>query len=291
MRLSDRFRGGTLARGLFRWCRVCCLVGWLALPLTGWSHGALHDRIRELTAALAKNPNDVRLRFELADVYCQHGDWELALEQLAKVEALAPGQFPTGLDLVRGQALLTGGKNDEALAALDRFIAGQPANSVALLARARTHRKLGHDKPCAADYEAALRYSPELDIQIYSEFADFLAQRGRREEAVQKLSDGLAQLGPEPALLRQALALDLELERFDDALGRLTLLEKTAPRPEPLMAQRAAILSRAGRAEESRAAWTALLTHLDTLPNLERGSPAMRALASDARAALAAPRP
>jgi hypothetical protein len=65
-------------------------------------------------------------------------------------------------------------------------------------------------------------------------------------------------------------------------------MRQSAPRPEPWMARRASILAQAGRIEESRAAWQALVDHLSALPNLERGSHAMSTLMEQAKQALAA---
>ncbi len=55
------------------------------------------------------------------------------------------------------------------------------------------------------------------------------------------------------------------------------------------MAKRAELLALAGRIEESRAAWKALIAHLENLPNLERGSNSMSLLAEQARKSLASP--
>ena len=52
------------------------------------------------------------------------------------------------------------------------------------------------------------------------------------------------------------------------------------------MARRATVLAQAGRIEESRAAWKALVEHLDSLPENERRSHAMSALREEASAAL-----
>jgi len=62
--------------------------------------------------------------------------------------------------------------------------------------------------------------------------------------------------------------------------------QKEAPRPEPWMARRATILTQAGRIEESRNAWKALLAQLASLPEHDRASRAMRQLEDEARKAL-----
>ena len=85
----------------------------------------------------------------------------------------------------------------------------------------------------------------------------------------------------------KALELELMLGRYDDALARVEVLQKSAPRPEPWIARRASVLAQAGRFNESKAAWQALITHIQALPNLERGSHSMQLLTEQAQQALA----
>src|ERR1051326_1191423 len=83
------------------------LAGFLFLFQAGlvFGHGSFHERIDYLTKALEQTPADPIPRFELANLHGLHGDTQLALEDLDKVDAIAPGKFPT--DLIRGEAFLT----------------------------------------------------------------------------------------------------------------------------------------------------------------------------------------
>ncbi|KAB2644061.1 MAG: tetratricopeptide repeat protein [Verrucomicrobia bacterium] len=248
-------------------------------------HGGFHERLAQLAVALEKSPNDPALHFELADVNGQHGDWQMALLNLARVEELAPGKFPTSL--LRGQAWLTGGQPGKAKTALDTLLAGQPEHARGRLLRARAAQRLGDAAGSLADYREALRRTPAPDPDLLQETAGALAAGGLPEEAVRVLAAGMEKLGPIPSLVLRAMEVEIATGNFDAALARVEALRKSAPRPEPWMARRASVLAQAGRIEESRVAWQALVTHLEALPNLERGSHAMSKLAEDARHALA----
>ena len=254
-----------------------------ARPALG--HGGFHQRLAQLAVALEKSPNDPALHFELADVNGQHGDWQMALLNLDRVEELAPGKFPTSL--LRGQAWLTGGQPGKAKTALDALLAGQPEHARGRLLRARAAQRLGDAAGSLADYREALRRTPAPDPDLLQETAGALAAGGFPEEAVRVLAAGMEKLGPIPSLVLRAMEVEIATGNFDAALARVEALRKSAPRPEPWMARRASVLAQAGRIEESRAAWQALVTHLEALPNLERGSHAMSKLAEDARHALA----
>jgi tetratricopeptide (TPR) repeat protein len=248
-------------------------------------HGAYHERIAAVTAAVESNPSDPLLHFELANLHGQHGDVQLALKDLDRVDALAPGKFLT--DLLRGEAWMVAEKFAEAKEAFDRQIVSHPECAPAWLLRARAEQKLGQDTASLADYREALKRTASPDPDLVQEAANALATHHCEKEAAQVLATGIEKLGKIPSLVLRALDLEIAMKDFDAALGRLDEAQKDAPRPEPWMARRAAILTQAGRIEESRAAWKALAKHLDSLPDRERTSYAMSKLTEEARQALA----
>jgi tetratricopeptide (TPR) repeat protein len=253
-----------------------------ALTLLG--HGGFHERIASLTEAVEKTPADPGLRFELANLHAQHGDLKLALEQLDRVDALAPGKFLT--DLLRGEAYLVARDYQKAKAALDRQVTAHPENGRGLLIRARVERQLRKDSAWLADYREALRRTAAPEPDLVQEVADALASQGLQGEAARVLDKGIEKLGKIPSLVLRALDLEIATKQFDAALRRVAEAQKEAPRPEPWMARRATILAQAGRLEESRAAWKELSAHLASLPESQRASHAMRQLADDAEKAL-----
>lgn len=261
------------------------LAGLLPIP-AALGHGAFHERLRELAAAVEASPRDARLHFELATVFCQHEDWMLALGSADSADEFAPRAFPT--DLVRGEVQLGRSQPTAALTALNRHLSVHPATPRALVLRARAHTALGNSTAALTDYRAALRQVERPEIDHVREAAAALADQNMVAEAADILSRALAERGPDPALLRQALDLEVSLGRFRDALSRIDALQAGAPRPEPWMARRAQLLSQAGDSAGAHAAWKALQQHIARLPNLERGAPALQTLAEQARAGLAA---
>ena len=279
--MKDESRRSPLQR---QTARIFCALVAASLSVTAWAHGPLHERIAALTAEIAAKPDDVALRYQLAEISCQHGDWQTALTNVDKVDQLAPGKFPT--DLLRGRAALSAGKADDAKAALDRFIAGQPGNSQALYLRARAFERLGKNDECLNDYRAALAVDARPEPDVFQEVAVALAFRGHKDEALRVLDAGMVKLGAIPTLGLKAMEMEVSLKRYDAALVRLDAMQKAAPRPEPWMAKRAALLEQAGRPDESRAAWESLVTHLSKLPEAERRSHAMSKLAEQSKLAL-----
>jgi tetratricopeptide (TPR) repeat protein len=266
------------------------LTGWLVLFPAGsiHAHGGFHERATALTAALKERPDDPDLLFQFALANLDHGDWEVTLLQLNRVEQLAPGKYPT--DLVRGRALAGGGKFEAARKALDAFLATHPRHGLALAARARVASELGDPQQAVADATAAIDTTTRPEPDAYFELANFLVAAGRSAEAIQALDQGMTKLGPLPALFNRALELEISLDRKAAVVARLdTQLVVTPPELQPArMAQRAAILARIGRLEDAHKAWLALRDRLTALPPLERNSHAMLRFAEQANEALAA---
>jgi predicted Zn-dependent protease len=262
--------------------RVAILLATLLVTVAdGLGHGSFHERVEAFRAALLEKPDDPVLLYRLANEYLEHGDWEAALTHLARIDAVAPGKVAT--DLPRGRALAAGGKFAEAKEKLDAYLAAQPGHAGALLARARVQSELGDAGQSAADCAAAVAATPHPEPDAYFELANFLVAAQRGADAVKALDAGLAKLGPIPSLIERALELELALGRADGAIARSTA-RATTPATR---AAHAALLARAGRPVESRAAWEALRAELAALPPLDRASHAMLRLAEQAHQALA----
>ena len=269
--------------------RKICLLAIVGLTLvlqaaSVFGHEGLHELIDVQEKKTEKAPSDPAVRFELANLYGSHGELELALKNLDRVDALAPGQFLT--DLLRGEAFVVAGKFAKAKEAFDRQLLSHPESSRTWLLRARVERQLDQHAACLADYREALKRTTAPDPDLVQEVADALATHGCQPEAAQVLATGIEKLGKIPSLILRALDLDIAMKNFDAAICRVEEAQHDAPRPEPWMARRALVLAKAGRTEESRAAWQALAEHLASLPERERTSRAMSNIAEEARQAL-----
>lgn len=254
----------------------------LALPASG--HGAYHDVVREVEKKLAKKPDDAALHYRLAEAHAGHEEWQLCLAAIETVERLEPGVFPTGF--LRGWALDIAGKPQEARKALNEFLVTRPKYSRALAARGRVCLKLGESAAAAADFTQALELEPNHEPELVVELAAARATAKDSAGAIRALDEGIAKFGPLPTLLQPALEIETKSQDWDAALRRLDAMKAGAPRPEPWMARRAALLTSAGREEAARGAWTALRDHLQALPSLDRGTPENLRLLAEARRAL-----
>ena len=247
------------------------------------AHGDLSDRIDALTKRIGSEPENALLLLQRAELSRQHGDWKAALSDCHRARKLDPN---IKADLLQGRTQLESGNPKAALPLLESHLRLQPDDISALVFHGQALSQLDRHAEAAADFREALRQSGEPDPDLWQHTANALVAQGSMKEALQVLSDAIGKMGAVPSLVLRAMELEIAIKDFDAALRRVDVMQKSAPRPEPWMARRATILGQAGRTEESKAAWQALVDHLNALPNKQRSAHAMSKLAADARKAL-----
>ena len=262
----------------------CAISALTAIAPQSHGHGAYHDVVTEATRELALKPNDAALRFKLACAHEEHGEWTLALEELERLRRLDAQGFEIGF--VQGKALATGAQWRAAKGALDEFLSTSPGHVDALAERGQVLLKLGETEAALVDFSAAVGTDRPLSPELYVLAATAFAEHSQSEQAIAILRKGLALVGGDPALLLPSLELELSAGNLAEALSRVDAMQKAAPRPEPWMARRAQVFTQAGKTQEARAAWTSLRDHLLSLPSLERGTPLLSQLLTEAQRAL-----
>ncbi|WP_395739113.1 hypothetical protein [Prosthecobacter sp.] len=249
-------------------------------------HGSFHEMMEELAYELKERPEDSTLYVRRTRLYLEHEDWKAALVDIERAARL--GSDTSELDLLRAQALAQAGMHAQAEALLAEYLQTHAEHGVALTAHARVLAKMGRTEESLKAYRNALRRTADPEPDLYQEVAEALAAQKLNEEAVEVLELGMARRGNVPALVLKAMEWETAMGRYDEALKRMDAMQQQAPRPEPWMAKRAALLTQAGRKDESREAWTALRDRILALPNLERGTHAMSLILEETQRALAA---
>ena len=236
---------------------------------------------------LSQKPNDAALWYFRSTLSLRNHEPDRAIADAERAGQLAPGKFP--IRAVIAQSLAETGSSDEAMEMLDAELRRFPDQPEARLVRARLQVAASAAEPALADYRIAIRNLTSATPIIYLEVADILLRNGYRKEAADLIGSAITKLGEDPQLVGKALELAVATKDFDGAFRFIAILEKSAARPEPMMAERARVLALAGRAMESRAAWTALRDRVAAMPNLERGGPGLTEYAAEAERNLTAP--
>jgi tetratricopeptide (TPR) repeat protein len=246
-------------------------------------HGAYHAELEKLDARVAAAPDHPEHLLTRAKLHLGHKEWQPALDDVERVDRLAPGRYPT--DGLRGAALNLGKHWQAALRSLDAHLQAKPSDAEAKFQRARTHRHLHAMALSVADYRDALRVHPQVTHEYLAEAAEAIEAQEGPAAAIDFL-DEFHRFATEPAVSMQVLSLAEKCGDTDRALKEIAFLQQQAPRPEPWMARSAKILHQAKRTRQAKAAWIALHEHLIALPSLERGMPQLIAVLRETETAL-----
>lgn len=230
----------------------------------------------ELDRLIVEFPTEPELYLRRAELRLEHAEWPEAEADLRRAAALAPKSPRVALGL--GQVCLGRGEFAAARGHFDATLALTPRDAEALILRARTRARLSDPAGAHADYSAALAQleTPSPDL--------FLARAAlplAPDVALRGIDEGLARLGPALPLIERALALELQLGRFDAALARLDTLLIGAERKEAWLKRRGDILAAAGRPAEARTAYAAALAAITALPAWLRDSSETAHLATE----------
>jgi tetratricopeptide (TPR) repeat protein len=232
-----------------------------------WAHPTMDDRL----ATGAGAGCDIDELLSLARGFLDEHRTEEATRAVDR--AAACGAEPSVLALYRA----LGPEGRTSLPLLDAAVAANPNHTGLRLVRSRRLAELGRTAEAALDARLALAAveRPQPDDVLWLAHLEADAP----DTALATLDDAIARLGPAPALVREALRIELALGRPIAALGRLDGLPRT---PDWLEA-RADILLRSGATGEATEVWTEALALVGARP-----TPAARARAEGLRDLLAA---
>src|SRR6185503_4042980 len=192
------------------------------------------DAIRELGRAKQLNPDSLPIALELGRAYTESGLFREADEQIERVLAREP---KNALALyIRAANRLGQGKPDEALNILDGIIAaGQDVPSETAALRAQVLVRLGKKADAEAAYRAAVKQNPS-DVQSLVGLGRTHLERGEYTEA-EKLFTNAQAVKPADINVRLGLAATAAGQgKMQDAIKMLEGIDARARTPAVVLA-------------------------------------------------------
>ena len=188
----------------------------LALAVPADAHPAIERQIADLTRRIAAQPRDAALHLKRGELHRAHADWNRAAADYLKAREIDPGL--DAVDLCMGRMLLDAGRPTRALASLHRFLVGHPDHPLALTYRGRALALLSRNAEAAQAFTRAIEQyrppaTPEPDLFLERARALAATAPEHLDEAIGGLDEGIAALGPVPALELDAIDLEMRLER------------------------------------------------------------------------------
>jgi len=252
------------------------------------AHPGIDDQIRDLNERIAAEPDNAALFLRRGELHRIHRDWAKAEADYRKALRLDPDLLVAERCL--GKMKLESDRPEQALPALDRYLAKRPGDAEALVARARARAKLGRHAAAAEDFAAAIENQtdgrPRPEYYLERARAQMAAGGKNLDAALRGLDEGLAALGQPVTLQNYAIELELKGRRFDQALARLDAMWATSARKETWLIRRGEILEVADRPEQARDSYRRALAAVEALPESRKKNRAVQKLIEEARGGL-----
>ncbi len=258
---------------------VLGLLGLFFAPISAPAHSESEVAIAELTAWIQRKPGQPGLYLARSRHFFHHERWAECENDLRAIERLDPAF--AGLDMAYVELLAATRRDADLEPRLERVLRQDPGNTSALVLRARLRARSNDADGAQADFSAAIDQLREPRPELYLERAALPLPPSLR---LKQLDEGISRIGPATALVEQALALELEMERFDDALGRFDRLIASAERPEFLLKRQADLLARLARPREAYALYARARAALASRPDWLQNAPDSRRLDAELRA-------
>jgi len=254
------------------------LVTALLLPSRSLAHGSHAERIGAQTRLIEAAPADAQRYLDRAAVHLDRADWAAAIADLDRAAEFDPDLATR--HYLRGVLLWKRGSSDEAERVLNRFLAAEPESSAGFALRARARADLGRPLEAAQDFSRAIASQPVAGPDLYLERAQILSEAGDRylERAIRGLEDGIAEIGPLPALALAAVEIEVRIGRFKDAAQRLDAATRSFAVRAPWLIRMGEILEAAGRPVAAREAYQSGIDEIALLPAHRRQLPGLAAL-------------
>jgi tetratricopeptide (TPR) repeat protein len=273
---------------LIRWGRAACIGACLILAAVDrvHAHADLDLRLARATRALEESPSSAGPLLERAELHRSRGDLGAAHADLDRAARLAPALGE--IELRRAELHLEQGVAAQALTVLDGLLAADPDDVAAHVARGQALRRLDRPLEAAAAYSEALERMPRGTPDLFLERADALAAGGPAyaAAAIASLDEGLAALGPLPALALAAVELEVRAGRRAAALARVEREIARSRQPVWWMVRKAEILEAAGRSHEAHDIAVEAWNQLAAQPEHRRRQRGWRELEARLEAAL-----
>lgn len=232
------------------------------------AHGDLHNQITEITRQLEGDPKNAALYHKRGELHRAHGEYPEALADYAAAEKLDPK-----LDVVllsRGRALIESRNFTAALKALDDFLIRHPDHIDARWLRGRALARLNRREAAETEFARVIAATEEPSPEQIIERSQNLEHAGRADAALSSVSAAMKRVGNLATLEMEALHLELQLKRYDEAVTRLDRLIAGAPRKETYLARKADVLRQAGKSEMAQRCYAEALEAIVALPENQR---------------------
>lgn len=249
----------------------------VSLTLLFLPHGDLHQRILELTEAIARHPERPDLYLERGELYLLHEDFPAA--RMDFIACLDKGSANLRVSLGLSKALYHTGRPDSSLYYVEQALTYEALHPSALEWRAFVLQHLNRFCESAMAYETliAVTHQPTPSLFIDASRAwTSCDDMSAEDKSIQALKQGLLHLGQIHVIEKELVSVYLRFGRFEEAIEVQTgIIEHWTSKIKPYY-ERAEMYLLMQKKDQAMDDLRQALLALDHLPKHKSSTPAMR---------------
>ena len=236
-------------------------------PPTLYGHGDLHKRIKEVSAEIKKDPDNLSLYLKRGKLYLEHEEYDNSLKDLARLRDANYEDKIWHIYAARCYNALA--EYENALNSVTHYLDTDSLNVRAL--RLRGHIFYGYEcfDMATESYEMVLRHSIKTLPENYLECASAYMisdQMDKLNSATRVLNQGINQMGNIPVLYERLVNIHLKHGDIDDAIRYQTRIVDMMNRKENALYRRAEMWMSAGDVDAAKADYMKASDAINALP-------------------------
>lgn len=261
-----------------------CLLA-VVLRAHGDDQAMIRQIMEAISAELAKAP-DADLFLRRGELHRHNQDWAKADADFVAAAQLAPKR--AAIAYLRARTFLDARQPEKARSLAERYRAAVPSDPEAWFVHGEALAALGEMRLALADYAEGFRRAAEANADQVERWTRLLSALPQTDagEILAIVDHALVRLGPLPALVDYAIALEVTRQNYDGALTRIEQVRQKGRWPGTLLARRGDVLVKAGRRAEAIASYQAALDAIEKLSERNRTTALVQKVAGEARDAI-----
>jgi tetratricopeptide (TPR) repeat protein len=257
---------------------ILCISIWLLGNTVAMAHPAIEEHIEQLSAKLAKQPNDAELLVDRGSLYLEHSAFDNALRDFTVATTREPKLGIAWFS--RAQVELAMGNTDAAFTSNAAFLKlhSQDINTLArihgLFQQGDIYMAAAKPTEAAKSYQQAITASSHASPEQYLQLINALQQSRQNDKAIETIGHAIQANGELPQLLEKACDIELAQQKPTAAIQWLDKLLLQPQRHEYLLLRKGLIQRDMHDETAAQQSFDAALQAIEALPKTRRYSEA-----------------
>ncbi len=253
------------------------LIATLQFSSTAYSHGLVHEQIKEVTKEIKSNPEDTKLYIQRGRLYVEDKHYRNA--ELDYKKALSIDENTVEAIYYLGDLSLKRGNYKKSIEYADTFLEKLSVESSfrmrGFYLKGLAHKGAKEYEPAISALAQTIKEASFPLPEYYLELSSCYISINQHHQAIEVLKQGLEKRGDLPVFQDEMVKIYLSQNQYKEALSTLDTMINKGQRVAFLHTQKAKVLKQQGNTSEAKTSFNLALESIANLPESRRSTPAL----------------